>query len=311
MNKKQYLTFGSRGSDLARRQTEIVAERLQEVFADLTIQTTIFSTKGDKKLDKPLPEIGGKGLFTAELEAALLDDTIDLAVHSLKDLPIEDTPGLTIGAIPSREDPADALISRRGYTLDTLPRNAVVGTSSLRRAAQFLACRPDLEILPLRGNVDTRLRKAMDPDGPYDVIILAVAGLSRMGLTEHISQRLPFEVMLPAPGQGAIAVQCRADDKTTMSKVACLNHPHTQQAVLAERTFLAELGGGCSLPVGVLGQVDEDTLTLQGVIVSLDGKRVIRVTQQGAATEAQPIGQELAQQALAQGAHTLLEAVHA
>jgi hydroxymethylbilane synthase len=311
MNKKQYLTFGSRGSALARRQTEIVAERLQEVFADLTIQTTIFSTKGDKKLDKPLPEIGGKGLFTAELEAALLNDTIDLAVHSLKDLPIEDTPGLTIGAIPPREDPADALISRGGYTLDTLPRNAVVGTSSLRRAAQLLACRPDLEILPLRGNVDTRLRKAMDPDGPYDVIILAVAGLSRMGLTEHISQRLPFEVMLPAPGQGAIAVQCRADDKTAMSKVARLNHLHTQQAVLAERTFLAELGGGCSLPVGVLGQVDGNTLTLQGVVVSLDGKRVIRVSQQGAATEAQTIGRELAQQALAQGAHTLLEAVHA
>ncbi len=301
--------FGTRGSALARYQTNLVIARLQETFADLSIETIVFSTKGDRELSKPLPEIGGKGLFTAELESALRYGTIDLAVHSLKDLPTENAIGLTIGCILPRENPADVLISRDGYTLDTLPLKATVGTSSLRRAAQLLTHRPDLTILPLRGNVDTRLQKALNPDGTYQAIVLAAAGLNRLELNQPSARlsQLSFEVMLPAPGQGAIAVQCRADDSSILSKLAYLNHFPTQQAVLAERTFLAELGGGCSVPVGALGQIAGDRLTLHGVVTSLDGQQVIRVKQHGAVKEAHIIGQELARQALAQGAQAILE----
>jgi hydroxymethylbilane synthase len=309
MKVKSQLVFGTRGSALARYQTNLVVEKLQKIFANLTILTSIFSTKGDKELNKPLPEIGGKGLFTAELEAALHNHTIDLAVHSLKDLPTENSPGLTIGAILPRENPADVLVSREGYTLDTLPQKATVGTSSLRRQAQLLARRPTLNIISLRGNVDTRLKKALDPNGPYHAIILAAAGLKRMALEKHISQQLPFDLMLPAPGQGAIAVQCRADDEVTLSKLAALDHPPTRQAVLAERTFLAELGGGCSIPVGALGQVDGEILNLQGVVANLNGQRIIRVNDSGLVPEAETIGRNLAQQALAEGAQEILEVI--
>jgi hydroxymethylbilane synthase len=309
MKVKSQLVFGTRGSTLARYQTNLVAEKLQNIFAGLTILTSIFSTKGDKELNKPLPEIGGKGLFTAELETALHNHTIDLAVHSLKDLPTENTPGLTIGAILPRENPADVLVSREAYTLDTLPQETTVGTSSLRRQAQLLAHRPDLNIISLRGNVDTRIKKALDPNGPYDAVILAAAGLKRVGLDKHISQRIPFDLMLPAPGQGAIAVQCRADDEVTLSKLAALDHPATRQAVLAERTFLAELGGGCSIPVGSLGQVDEKILNLQGLVANLDGQRIIRVNTSGLVSASETIGRNLAQQALAEGAQEILEVI--
>jgi hydroxymethylbilane synthase len=305
------LVFGTRGSALARYQTALVAAGLQNIFADLVIQTITFSTQGDNELHKPLPEIGGKGLFTAELEAALHSKTIDLAVHSLKDLPIEDSPGLTIGAVLPRENPADVLVSRQGYKLDTLPSSAAVGTSSLRRRAQLLAYRPDVNIIPLRGNVDTRVKKAMDADGPYDAIILAAAGLKRVGLAEHISQQLPFDLMLPAPGQGAIVAQCRANDEATLTKLAQLNHPASQQAVLAEREFLAALGSGCSIPVGALGQIHDETLTLQGIIAAPDGRQVIRVSHTGPATEAESAGRALAQRALAQGARDILEVARA
>jgi len=299
-------TFGTRGSALARRQTDAVAERLRAAFPQAEIAVTIFSTRGDRELDKPLPQIGGKGLFTAELEAALRERRIDLAVHSLKDLPTEDAPGLTIGAILPRESPADVLISRSGYTLDTLPAGATVGTSSLRRAAQLLTRRPDLRILPLRGNVDTRLKKALDPAGPYDAIILAAAGLNRMGLSAHGGQQIPFSVMLPAPGQGAVAVQCRAGDETTLRCLSRLDHLPTRQAVLAERAFLAGLGGGCSVPVGALGAVNGQTLTLHGVVVGVQGKPVVRLREEGSPDEAESIGFRLAQKALAQGAAELL-----
>lgn len=307
MNQNPQLIFGTRGSALARYQTALVAEKLQHIFTELNILTTAFSTRGDKELDKPLPEIGGKGLFTAELEAALRHQTIDLAVHSLKDLPTEDSLGLTIGAILPRENPADVIVSRRGYTMDTLPRGASVGTSSLRRKAQLLAYRPDLKVIPLRGNVDTRIRKALDANGPYDAIILAAAGLKRVGLADYISQQIPFELMLPAPGQGAIAVQCRADDAVTLAKLARLNHPATSQAVLAERAFLTALGGGCSIPVGALGQVADDAISLQGVIADPAGKQVIRVNDRGPAVEAEALGQAMAQRALVQGARDILE----
>jgi hydroxymethylbilane synthase len=305
------LVFGTRGSTLARYQTNLVEGMLHGHFPPLVTQTIIFSTKGDQELGKPLPEIGGKGLFTAELEAALNDHTIDLAVHSLKDLPTEHNPGLTIGAILTRENPADVLVSRSKYSLDTLPPKATVGTSSLRRQAQLLAQRPDLNIISLRGNVDTRVRKALNTHGPYDAIILAAAGLKRVGLAQYITQQLPFDVMLPAPGQGAVAVQCRADDTATLEKLAMLNDIPSQQAVLAERAFLAGLGGGCSIPIGALGQVEAGTLHLHGVIADPQGRHIIRLTTTGPATEPEHIGQTLARQALAQGACEILEAIHA
>lgn len=308
--RTETITFGSRGSALARRQTDIVAGALQKAFPHLTINITILSTRGDRELSKALPQIGGKGLFTAELEAALRRGEIDLAVHSLKDLPVEDVPDLTIGAILSREHPGDVLVSRAGYTLTTLPAEATVGTSSLRRGAQLRAIHPRLKILPVRGNIDTRLAKAMADDGPYDAIILAAAGLNRLGLDEYISQYIPYELMLPAPGQGAIAVQCRADDQVILNQLAQIDHFSTRQAVQSERSYLSALNAGCSLPVAALGTVEGETLILRGVVASLDGGQVVRVHQHGSATEAELIGRELAQKALAEGAQTILEEVH-
>ncbi len=307
----QHITFGTRGSALAQWQTNMVARKLQGHFPTLHIETTIFSTRGDKELSKPLPEIGGKGLFTAELEAALRHGKIDLAVHSLKDLPTENPIGLTLGAILPRENPADVLVSRSGYTLDTLPQNATVGTSSLRRAAQLLAHRPDLNIVSLRGNVDTRVKKALAPNGQYDAIVLAAAGLKRMELAAYITQYLPFAVMLPAPGQGAVAVQCRTNDAETLSILEKIHHPPTQQAVVAERAFLAGLGGGCSVPVGALATIAGGVMMLEGIVAAPAGSRLIRVTHHGAPTAAERIGGESAQLALTQGAADILGEPHA
>lgn len=308
--KKQTIIFGTRGSALARWQTNMVAEKIRVHFPTLHIKKTIFTTRGDKELSKPLPEIGGKGLFTAELEAALHSGEIDLAVHSLKDLPTENPAGLTLGAILPRENPADVLVSGKGYTLDTLPQNATAGTSSLRRAAQLLAKRPDLNIISLRGNVDTRVKKALDPNGAYDAIVLAAAGLNRMALAAHITQQLPFATMLPAPGQGAVAVQCRADDAETLSILAKIHHPPTEQAVVAERAFLAGLGGGCSVPVGALATIANGMMTLEGMVAAVDGAHIIRLTHTGAAENAATLGAELAAMALAKGAAKILEMVH-
>ena len=209
------LTFATRPSALARWQTDYVIRLLQEAHPNLRFQVQVITTKGDRILDKPLPVIGGKGLFTAELEQALHANLVDAAVHSLKDIPVEDAPGLTIGLTPARADVRDALISPAGYTLDTLPSGAVVGTSSLRRQAQLLAVRPDLVVKSIRGNVDTRIRKARE--GQYDAVVLAAAGIIRLGLEEHISQYLPLDAMLPAPAQGVLGVQCRADDERTLA----------------------------------------------------------------------------------------------
>jgi hydroxymethylbilane synthase len=298
------LTIGTRGSALARWQTDWVRARLQTAWPDLECQTRLFTTSGDRILNKPLPEIGGKGLFTEELENALRNGEIDLAVHSLKDLPIDDAPGLTLGAIPVREDARDVLISRNGWTLDTLPRGARVGTSSLRRSAQLLALRPDLTLLPLRGNVDTRIRKAMN--GEYEAIVLAAAGVLRLGLGEHITEYLPFEVMLPAPGQGAMAVQSRADDASVLELLRPLDDPAPRAAVTAERAFLKALGGGCSAPVAAYAISNPQSLiSMTGRVASPDGCRVIRVSGVGADPIA--LGAELARKALAQGAGEILK----
>jgi hydroxymethylbilane synthase len=295
------LAFATRPSNLARWQTQYVITQLKAKWPDLTCKETIITTKGDRVLDKPLPEIGGKGLFTYELEQALLDKSVDAAVHSLKDLPTDDAPGLTVGVIAQRADMRDVWICPQRYSLDDLPPGSVVGTSSTRRTAQLLAYRPDLKVEPIRGNVDTRIRKAIE--GQYDAIILAAAGVIRLGLDEHITHYLPFDVMLPAPGQGALGIQCRIGDTDTLQLLKAIDHISTRLAVQAERTFLAALGGGCSLPVGALASVDGDTIQLQGRVAAPNGSSVLQVS--ASSTDAQSLGESLAQKALDEGAREL------
>ena len=297
------LTIGTRGSALARWQTEWASAALTAAWPGLLITLRPFTTSGDRQLDQPLPAIGGKGVFTEELETALRAGEIDLAVHSLKDLPVAAAPGLVLGAIGPRADARDVLIARGGGPLAHLPPGARVGTSSLRRAAQLLAARPDLTLLPLRGNVDSRVRKALS--GDYDAIVLAAAGLLRLGLYEAVSEYLSFETMLPAPGQGAIAVQCRAEDAELLNWLRPLDDAPTRAAVTAERAFLAGLGGGCSAPIAAYATAAaEQSLSLTGLVATVDGRRVIRVTASGA--DPHPLGATLAGRALAQGARELL-----
>lgn len=302
------LIFATRPSALARWQTRWVIHALQGIFPDLDCEEKVITTKGDRVLDKPLPEIGGKGLFTQELESELLSGSVHCAVHSLKDLPVQNLDGLTVGCIPVRAEVRDALISKDGFTLATLPENAVVGTSSLRRAAQLLAARSDLRIESLRGNVDTRLRKALD--GQYDAILLAGAGLTRLGLGAQVTEWLSLEVMLPAPGQGALAVQCRTEDQTTLGLLAALDDESTRATVTAERAFLNGLGGGCAVPVAAYAETTViahlSGVKLTGLVISTDGKRAIKVAGEG--TDALQLGQELAQQAISQGADEILMA---
>lgn len=300
------LVFATRPSALARIQTQWVIQALQRVHPKLICEEKVITTQGDRILNKPLPEIGGKGLFTQELEHELLSGAVHCAVHSLKDLPIENPPGLTLGCIPERADARDVLISAKQYTLSTLPKGALVGTSSTRRAAQLLAERPDQVIRSLRGNVDTRLRKALE--GQYDAIVLAGAGLTRLGLEENITEWLSLESMLPAPGQGALAVQCRTDDPTTLELLMPLDDNATHQAVTAERQFLLALGGGCTAPVAAFASMCGDpagTIRLKGRILSPDGSSVVEVT--GQDLDAVALGKELAQQALQRGARALLD----
>ena len=293
------LIFATRPSKLARWQTNYVISTLKNIYPALECEEKVITTQGDKVLDKPLPEIGGKGLFTQELESELLSGAVHCAVHSLKDLPVENPPGLTIGCIPARAEVRDALISAKGYTLSTLPNGASVGTSSLRRAAQILALRPDLHTESLRGNVDTRLRKALD--GQYDAIILAGAGLTRLGLENHVTEWLSLDVMLPAPGQGALAVQCRAADESTLKLLAVMEDVSTRNAVTAERAFLSGLGGGCSVPVAAYAE----GVRLIGLVISEDGKNVVRVTGKG--SDPLALGHQLAQLAITQGASEILK----
>ena len=299
--------IGTRGSALALWQAHHVRDLLRRAWPALVVSVEVMKTQGDTTLDTPLPQIGGKGVFTAELETALRTGVIDLAVHSLKDLPTDESEGLIIGAIPRRATPHDALISRANHTLESLPMHAAVGTSSRRRAAQLLVLRPDLRLLDIRGNVDTRMRKALAADGPYDAIVLALAGLERLERAGEISQQLPLEVMLPAPGQGALAVQCR-DERASRALLAPITHRATTLAVTAERAFLAALGGGCAVPVAAYAEVKQRRLTLRGRVTATDGSRQVDVTLEGSATlkGAITLGQQLAELALEQHADKIL-----
>ena len=300
------LTFATRPSALARWQTQWVMTALQKIHPDLSCEEIVITTQGDRILDKPLPEIGGKGIFTQELESELLAGTVDCAVHSLKDLPVENPPGLTIGCIPPRAEVRDALISREGFTLATLSPGAVVGTSSLRRAAQLRAARPDLRSESLRGNIDTRLRKALA--GQYDAIILAGAGLTRLGLQGYVTEWLSLDVMLPAPGQGALAVQCRQEDETTLGLLSALEDRSARRAVTAERAFLHGLGGGCAVPVAAYAEENDSFrlpgIQLTGLVSATDGRMAIKVNGEG--MDAWQLGQELARTAISQGANEIL-----
>ncbi len=303
------LKFGTRGSDLALWQTRHVIALLKAAQPSLHTSYEIFKTQGDRVLDTPLPLIGGKGVFTAELETALRDRRIDCAVHSLKDLPTEPPPGLVIGALTPRENPADVLVSRRGYTLATLPQGAVVGTSSYRRGAQLLHVRPDLKLVDIRGNVDTRVRKALAADSEYDAIVLAYAGIHRLGHEAVIAQILDLDVMLPAPGQGAIAVQTR-DEAALVHTLVPIQHHATVVAVTAERAFLAGLGGGCSLPVAAYAHREGAGLHLRGRVSAVDGTQQMDVEASATVDDeagAAAFGRSLAQTALDQGLRALLE----
>lgn len=297
------IRIGSRGSALARWQTNWVAAQLQHAWPDLTCRVEYFSTSGDRITDRPLPELGGKGVFTEDLALALQQKKIDIAVHSLKDLPVEETPGLTLAAICERADARDALIAAQPYTLKTLPQHARIGTSSLRRGAQLLATRPDLTLLPIRGNIDTRIRKVLA--GEYDAILLAAAGLGRLGLGQHIVELLPFDMMMPAPGQGALAVECRTDNTHAIDYLAVLDHLPTRRAVSAERAFLKALGGGCSAPIGAYSRINpQGELKLCGLVASTNGQQVIHVFNKN--ENPQELGAVVAQEALEMGAGALL-----
>jgi len=302
------LRIGTRGSLLALKQSENVKAALEALNPDLRIELHVIKTTGDKILDVPLAKVGGKGLFVKEIEDALLDRSVDLAVHSMKDVPSELPAGLLIGAIPVREDPRDVLVSRHGAGLAELPPGAIVGTSSLRRSAQLKRLRPDLEIQNLRGNLDTRLRKVRD--GEYEAIVLAAAGLHRMGWQDRITVYLDPAEFLPAIGQGAIGVEIRSDDEHLQQLLRGLHHPLTAVAVTAERSFLQELEGGCQVPIGGYAEVMGESVELTGLVCSLDGRETHRITRAAPLAMAESLGRDLAREILEAGARRILDEVY-
>ncbi len=299
------ITIGTRGSQLALIQTHHIADLLLAAYPDLEVSVKIISTRGDQDPHTALPHVGGKGLFTAELEAALLNGSIDMAVHSAKDLPTSMPQGLKLAAVSQRQDVRDALISREGRSLLKLPPGALIGTSSVRRMAQLLRCRKDLRFCALRGNVDTRLRKVLS-DQQCDATILAVAGLTRLNLTDRITEILDFDVMLPAAGQGALAVQARSDDEDTCRLLQTLHHEPTCFQVKCERHIIQLLEGGCQAPIGVVARSENERLLCQAIVVSPDGQHHVTATAEGAAMSFLEIAEEVAGRLRADGALDIL-----
>lgn len=282
-------------------------ERLKELNPDRVFSIKYIKTQGDKILDVALSKIGDKGLFTKELEVALLQGEIDLAVHSLKDIPTRLPQGCKIGCVTRRENPQDVIISPRGYTLDTLPRGAKVGTSSLRRRAQILSYRNDLKLEDLRGNLNTRLRKMVEED--FTAIVLAAAGVIRMGWQEKISQYIPLDISLPAVGQGSLGIEIRKNDQDTQQVIFPLHHEPSSYEISAERALLAYLEGGCQIPIGALGKVHEKSITLEAMVASLDGSFLIKDKIHGCTGMSEELGIQLAQRLLAKGAGEILKQV--
>ena len=304
----QRVRIATRKSALALWQAEYVKARLEFFHPGLVVELVPMSTQGDKILDTPLAKIGGKGLFVKELETAMLEDRADIAVHSMKDVPVEFPEGLMLSTICEREDPRDAFVSNHFSNLAQLPQGAVVGTSSLRRQCQIKALRPDLQIRDLRGNVNTRLAK-LDA-GEFDAIILAAAGLIRLGFNTRIAAYLPVNQSLPANGQGAVGIECRSDDAAVRALLAPLEHTATRQAVLAERAMNRALQGGCQVPIGAFAEIDGDKLYLRGLVGQLDGQQILQAEVHGAAIDGEALGQQLAGMLLAQGAGAILAAVY-
>jgi hydroxymethylbilane synthase len=309
------IRIGSRKSQLALIQTYWVQEQLQTHFPHISFEVHTMSTQGDKILDVALAKIGDKGLFTKELELGMLSDEIDFAVHSLKDLPTRLPEGLVLAAVTERENPADALVvheKHKDKQIDTLPEGAVIGTSSLRRLAQLRHHFPHFTFKDVRGNLNTRMARL--DDGEYDALILAVAGLQRLGMGDRIHQILPTELSLYAVGQGALGIECRADDLEVLSILKTIEHVSSRDRTLAERAFLRELEGGCQVPIGVSTQLDGNTLTLTGIVASVDGQRVVKDTVSGTPNEAEYLGIQLAQIMRQHGAQEILaeifQAIH-
>jgi hydroxymethylbilane synthase len=299
------LIIGSRGSELALWQTNYVKEKLEAFFPEIKLEVKIIKTTGDKLLDVALAKIGDKGLFTRQIETALLVGKIDLAVHSLKDLQTVQPSGLTIGAVTARELPNDCLISKRYASVDDLPQNAKVATGSLRRKSQLLHYRPDLEIFEIRGNVPTRIKKFEESD--LDAMILAFAGVHRLNLDSYIKQIIPFEIMLPAVGQGAMAIEIRNDDAEIRQLLQKLNDENTSFCVAAERSFLRSLEGGCQVPIGANAFLENDKIYLEGMVGNLDGSINLRGLISGDKKDAADLGKCLAENLIEKGANKLLE----
>ncbi|WP_440443946.1 hydroxymethylbilane synthase [Phascolarctobacterium sp.] len=304
---KAKLTIGTRQSLLALWQSNHIAALLREKYPECEVVLKKIVTKGDRILDVPLAQIGGKGLFTKEIETELADGTIDLAVHSLKDMPTVLPEGLCLTAITERANVGDAFVSNKYASFEELPLGAVIGTSSLRRKAQLLAARPDLQIMDLRGNVDTRLRKL--DEGLYDAIILAAAGLERLGHGDRITALIPPDVCLPAVGQGALAIEARTADDEVRSMLEFLNNLPTKQSTDAERAFLGLLEGGCQVPIGVHADVAGEQIKIEAIIAALDGSTVLRDTITGKAEDAVALGQQLGKKMLAAGGQEILAAI--
>ncbi|MFN3649342.1 MAG: hydroxymethylbilane synthase [Armatimonadota bacterium] len=318
MNERT-LRIATRRSKLALAQSHWIQAQLEARHPGLRVELREYVTRGDQIQDVPLHQVGGKGLFTKEVEDALLSGEADLAVHSLKDLPSEQPEGLILAAVPEREDPRDALVLPAGAAvpeavsidplvpspaLAALPSGARVGSSSLRRSSQLLHARPDLRVESVRGNVDTRLRKL--DEGQYDVLILAAAGLRRLGLESRISAPLPVELSTPAPGQGALGIECRADDPVTRELLAVLDHAPTRHAVLAERALMEAFGGGCSIPLGGYARIDGEVMHVLGVVASADGSCVFREATSGRVEEAAELGRTVARQLIEAGAGEII-----
>ncbi len=306
---KKILRIATRGSDLALWQTNNVKQQLQQLNQDLVVELVILKTQGDKILDVPLAKVGGKGLFVKELESAMLEGRADIAVHSMKDVPMEFPEGLGLAVICEREDPTDAFVSNQYAKLDELPKNAIVGTSSLRRQCHIKALRPDLEIRFLRGNVNTRLRKL--DEGQYDAIILASAGLIRLGMSDRIADRLSVEQSLPAVGQGAVGIECRTDDPETLALLRPLHHTNTAWCVGAERAMNQALKGGCQVPIAGHAILESNRqIFMRGIVADPYGDTVLKVEGRAAFTSAEQLGKSLGKDLLAQGADRILEKVY-
>lgn len=303
------LRIATRESQLALWQAEFIKAELERHHPGLQVELLGMKTKGDIILDVPLAKVGGKGLFVKELEQAMLDDRADIAVHSMKDVPMEFPDGLGLAIICDREDPTDAFVSNQYASLDDLPEGAKVGTSSLRRQLQIKAARPDLTLLDLRGNVNTRLAKL--DNGDYDAIILASAGLLRLNFAERIRSRLPIELSLPAGGQGAVGVECRTNDARTRALLAPLHHKDTADRVLAERALNRRLEGGCQVPIACYAELQDDNLYLRGLVGDPSGKTVLRAEVTGPRAKAEQLGVQVAEMLLDQGAGAILAKVYA